>query len=74
MSLLFVQELIDGLGAQLAGAHGQDDGGGAGNGIAAGIDRLTGGQAILVDDDAALLVDLETLGGALDQRVGVGTT
>ena len=29
-------------------------------------------QAVLVDDDAALLVDLQALGGGLDQGVGGG--
>jgi hypothetical protein len=37
-----------------AGAHGQDDGGRAGDGVAAGIDALAGGQAVFIDDDAAL--------------------
>ena len=31
---------IDGTGGFLAGAHGQDDGGSAGNGVAAGVDAL----------------------------------
>ena len=32
--LLLAEGLVDGLGGGLAGAHGQDDGGGAGDGIA----------------------------------------
>ncbi len=43
-----------------------------GNGIAAGVHALTGGKAILVDDDTALLIDLQTLGGGVDQEVGAG--
>ena len=67
--LLVAQILVDGLGAQLTGTHSQNDGGSTGNGIAAGIHALTGGQTILVDDDTALLVDLQALGGGLDQGV-----
>ena len=48
------------------------DGGRAGHGVAAGVHRLTGGEALLVDDDAALPVDLQALGGGLDEGVGAG--
>ena len=65
--LLVAQILVDGLGAQLTGTHSQNDGGSTSNGIAAGIHALTGGETILVDDDTALLVDLQALGGGLDQ-------
>ena len=64
---LLAQLLVNGLGGGLAGAHSQNDGSSAGDGIAAGVNVLTGGQAILVDHDAALLVDLQALGGGLDQ-------
>ena len=72
VDLLVAQVLVDGLGAQLACAHGQDHGGRTGNGVAAGVHALAGGEAVLVDDDAALLVDLQALGGGLDQGVGGG--
>ena len=60
---LLAQGLVDGLGSLLTGAHGQNDGGSTGDGVAAGIHAGTGGEAILVDDDAALLIDLQALGG-----------
>ena len=61
---------MDGSGGHLAGAHGQDDGGSAGNGIAAGEHALAGGHFFLVDDEAALPVGLQTGSGGADQGVG----
>ena len=71
--LLITDVLVHGLCSCLTGTHGLDDGGGTGHGIAAGVHGLTGGKALLVDDDTALLVDLQALGGGLDQGVGGGT-
>ncbi len=57
----------------LAGAHGEDDGGRAGDGVAAREDALAGGlQRVLVHDEAALAVALEARGGAAQQRVRRG--
>ena len=65
---LFLAELfVDALRAELAGAHGEDDGGSARDGVAAGVDACVGGEALLVDDDAALAVDLKARGGVLDE-------
>src|SRR5699024_10719822 len=73
-TLRFVLDvLVDGLGGSLAGAHGLDDGGRAGDGVAAGLDALAAGVAVVAaGDDAAVLVGLEAGGGGADQRVGVG--
>ena len=69
---LLAQVGIDGCGTLLTGTHGQDDGGSAGNGIAAGEDALPGGHLVLIDDEAALLVGLQAGGGGADQGVGAG--
>ena len=62
---------IDGTGGFLAGAHGQDDGGSAGNGIAASVDHRAAGQAVrAVGDQATVLVGVQTRRGGADQRVG----
>ena len=62
--LLVLDILIDGRGGVLARAHGQYDGGCAGDGVAAGIDALAAGQAVLaLGDDAAVLVGLEARSG-----------
>ena len=58
---------MDGSGGLLAGAHCQNNGGSAGNGITAGEDALAGGHLILVDDQAALAVGLQTRSGGPDQ-------
>ena len=73
-TLRFVLDvLVDGLGGSLAGAHGLDDGGRAGDGVAAGIDALAAGVAVVTaGDDAAVLVGLEAGGGGTDQEVGAG--
>ena len=65
-----LDELVDGGSALLACAHGQDDGGSAGNGIAAGEDALTGGHLVLVDDQTARAVGLQAGSGGADQGVG----
>ena len=70
--LLVAQILVDGLGASLPAPIARMT-------VAAPVTAsppaytLTGGQTILVDDDTALLVDLQALGGGLDQGVGGGT-
>ena len=45
--LLALDILVDGRGGVLARAHGQYDGGRAGDGVAAGVHALTAGQAVL---------------------------
>ena len=70
--LFLLQILVDGSGGLLAGAHSQNDGCSAGNGVAACEDALTGGHLILVDDQAALPVGLQTGSGGTDQGVGAG--
>ena len=67
--LLALQASVDGGCALLACAHGQDDGGSTGDGIAAGEDALARGHLVLIDDEAALLVGLQAGGGGADQRV-----
>ena len=54
---------MNGGGGLAAGAHGEDHGCGAGDGIAAGEDAGTGRRAVLVGDEAAAAVRLppETL-------------
>ena len=66
---LLLQECVDSGGTLLAGTHGQNDGGGTGDGIAAGKHAVTGGHFVLVDDQAALPVGLQTRGGGADQGV-----
>ena len=70
--VLGLDVLVDGGGGSLACAHGQDDGGGAGDGVTAGEHALTGGLALLIGDQAAVLVGLQALGGHAQQRVGAG--
>ena len=54
-------------------AHSGDNGCCAGNCVTACEDALTGGLAgALFNDDAAMLVDIEALGGGLDEGVGAG--
>ena len=50
MDLLVLQILVDGSGGLLAGAHCQNDGSSAGDGVAAGVNTLAGGQGVLIHD------------------------
>ena len=70
--LLALDIVVNGDGARLAGAHGQDDGGRAGDGVAAGEDALAGRHAALVGLNAALAGEGETAGGVADEGVGAG--
>ena len=71
-ALLALDVLVDGCGGILACAHGQYDGGRAGDGVAAGVHALAAGQAVLaLGDDAAVLVGFKARGGGADQRVVV---
>ena len=66
--LLALNVLVNGLCSSLACAHGLDDGGCAGHGIAAGVHTIAAGLAVVaVGDDAAMLVGLQTRGGGADQ-------
>ena len=56
-------------GSLFTSTHGQNDRGGTGNGIAAGVDHRAGGQAVgTVRDQAAVLVGVQTRRGGADQR------
>ena len=59
---------VDRLGGRLAGAHGQDDRGRAGDCVAAGKHALTAGLTLLVGNDAAAAVGLQTIGSGADCR------
>ena len=60
-------------GSLFAGTHGQNDRGGTGDGVAAGVDHRAAGQAVgAVRDQAAVLVGVQTRRGGADQRVGAG--
>src|ERR1035441_7629014 len=62
------------LGGALAGAHGENHGGRAGDDVSAGEDAGQGGHAALfVDYDVAPLVDVQSGGGLRDDRVGGGS-
>ena len=59
---------VDGLGGALAVAHGEDDGRGAADDVAAGEDARHAGHAVLVDHDVAPLVELQI--GAVRSAAG----
>ncbi len=64
--------LVDRLGGCFAGAHSQDNGGRACDGVAAGIDALNGGLAGFVRLDAAFFVCFQAGGALLQNGVGRG--
>src|SRR5699024_4220252 len=57
-------------GGSFPGAHGQDDGGGAGDGVPAGVDPGQGGAAAPVRHDAPPLLGVQPRGGAGQEGVG----
>ena len=61
---------MDGLRGGLARAHGEDDRGRAGDGVAAGVDVFKARRAVFIDDDAAPLLRFQPGGGVADQGVG----
>ena len=63
---------VDPVGGVLAGAHGQDDGGGAGDCVAACKDSDLLGMGHVVRVDAALAGGGQAGGGGTDQGVGAG--
>ena len=67
MYALLAQFFVDGLRGGLARAHGEDDRGRAGDGVAAGVDVFKAGRAVFIDDDAAPLLRLQPGGGVADQ-------
>ena len=70
---LFITDVfVNAPGRGLAGAHGEDYGGGAGDRVAAGKDAGTGGHAALIGLNAALLGELQTRGRVADQGVRAG--
>ena len=73
LKLLVPDVLIDGLGGSLACAHGLDDGGCAGDSVAAGIHALAAGLALVaLGDDTAVPVGFEARRGGADERIGAG--
>jgi hypothetical protein len=65
--------LVDRLCRFAAGAHGEDDGGAAGDDVAAGKDAALGGaQAFGIGHDVVPLIGGEVGSGALDEGIGGG--
>ncbi len=70
---LLLEVFVHGGGGFAAGAHGEDDGCGAGDDVAAGVDAgAAGGAGGGVGGDAAVGVGGQAVGGAGDEGVGVG--
>ena len=71
--LRLLQVFVDGGGSVLARAHGEDNGGRAGDGVAARVNALTGGEArFLLSDNAAPLLGFKPRGSGLDEGVRAG--
>ena len=70
--LLLGQVLVNGSCALLTCTHGQNDGGSAGDSVAAGENAVAGGHLVLIDDQATLAVGLQTGSGGANQGVGAG--
>ena len=67
------QVFVDGAGGFAAGAHGEDDGSGAGDDIAAGKDAALGRtHGLGIGNDVVALVGGKVGRGALDERIGSG--
>ena len=68
--LLFCrQRFVDCLCRDLSRAHCRDDRRRTGDRVAARVNVLTRSQSVFVYDDAAVGIDLKSLGGVLDQDI-----
>ena len=63
------QILVNRLRRALSRTHGEDDRSRAGNDVTAGKDAFTRGDAVLIRHDAAVLVDIQSLRGGVNQWV-----
>ena len=70
MILFVLNILVDGFGGFFACAHCEDNGCGTCDGIASRKNTGKRCLTVFVSHDAALLVDIETLGGGFDEGVG----
>ena len=69
--LLILDVFIHRGGSAFARTHREDNGGSAGYGVAARKHTVLGRDAVLIiRNDAALAVGIQTRGGVADQRVG----